>query len=97
VSVTAKVNPVAVIGSPAVGDQRTETLEGSPPLPEVMADFVNPPIIQAVFVGDALKVGRDTALFVPPTLKSETPEEGVAYRVGEVGQPSTVNLNSTAV
>ena len=95
-SVTAKVNPVAVIGSPAVGDQTTETLEGSPPLPEVMPDFINP-IIQAVFAGDVLKVGRDTALFVPPTMKSEEPEGVDTVKAGGLGHPSTVNLNSTAV
>jgi hypothetical protein len=72
VSVTAKVNPLDVLEFPAVGYQSTVTLAGSPLL-EVMADFVNP-MMQAAFGGDTLKVGRDTALFVPPMVKFEAPE-----------------------
>jgi hypothetical protein len=64
VSVTAKLNPVAVLASPAVGDQSTDTLVGSPVLPEVMGDFVRT-IMQLIFAGLTLKVGRETAVFVP--------------------------------
>ena len=51
VSLTAKINPVASLASPAVGDQSTVTLAGSPPLPEVITDFVINPIMQNLFAG----------------------------------------------
>jgi hypothetical protein len=61
---------VAVLGSPALGDQSTDTLDASPPLPGVITDFVNP-MMQAEFVGFTLKVGSVTALFDLPMVKSE--------------------------
>ena len=61
---------VAVFGSPALGDQSTDTLDSSPELLEVMTDFVNP-MLQAEFEGLTLKVGSVTALFDPPMVKSE--------------------------
>jgi hypothetical protein len=63
VSVTAKLNPVAELASPEVGDQSTDTLLGSPALPEVIDDFVRT-IMQEVFVGFTLKVGREAAVLV---------------------------------
>jgi hypothetical protein len=61
---------VAVLASPALGDQSTDTLDASPPLSGVITDFVNP-MMQAEFAGFTLKVGSVTALFDPPILKSE--------------------------
>jgi hypothetical protein len=97
VSITAKVRPVAVAESRGLGDQLTETFVKSPPSPEVMADFVNP-IMQLILTGDTLKVGRVTAVFVPPAKKSEEPEAEVTNKIGMVGQvsPSIVKMKFTA-
>jgi hypothetical protein len=51
VSVTANTRPVAVLASPALGDQSADTLEGSPPFPEVIADFVNLIIVGVEITG----------------------------------------------
>ena len=91
-SLIAKVKPVAVLASPEVGDQLTETLVKSPPSPEVILDFVINPKIQAVFTGFTLNIGKDTALFEPPMVKSEEPEEVDTSRVGGLGQPRTVTV-----
>jgi hypothetical protein len=69
VSLTVKVRLVAVLASPALGDQSTDTFEGSPPFPEVIPVMVNP-MTHAEFIGDTLKVGKETALFEPPMVKS---------------------------
>ena len=61
---------VAVLASPALGDQSTDTLDASPPLPGVITDFVNL-MMQAEFAGFTLKLGSVTALFDPPMVKSE--------------------------
>jgi hypothetical protein len=92
VSVTAKVNPVAVLAFPAVGDQSTVTLARSPPLPEVIPDFVINPIMQAELAGFTLKVGRATALFDSLMMKLDAPERDVRARVGGLGQPCTVTV-----
>ena len=68
-SLIVKVRPVAVVASPALGDHSIDTLDGSPPSPEVIPVMVNP-MTQAEFTGDTLKVGKETALFEPPMVKS---------------------------
>jgi hypothetical protein len=95
VSFNAKAIPVAVLESSAVGYQSTITFEGSPPSLEVMADFDNP-IMQNGFAGNTLKVGKDTALFKPPIVKSEEPE-GVVVREhgGGFTATDTVKLEIT--
>jgi hypothetical protein len=68
--------PVAELATPALGDQSTVTLEGSPPLPEVIVDFENPIMPSVVEItGKVLNVGKGTAVFDPPTMKSDAPEE----------------------
>jgi hypothetical protein len=63
-SFTAKLSPVAVPASPAVGDQTTETLDGVPELLEVIEDIVGGSRIQAEFA--IVNVGSVAALFEPP-------------------------------
>jgi hypothetical protein len=60
---------VAVFASPALGYQSTDTLDSSPPLPEVITDFVINPKLQAEFGELTLKLGSVTALFEPPMVK----------------------------
>ena len=86
-SLIAKAKPVAVLGSTAVGDQSTVTLEIDPPLPEVIPDFVNP-MTHAVFAGSILKVGKVTGEFDPPIVKSEVSEVDVETKVGGLGHAS---------
>jgi hypothetical protein len=88
--------PVAVLESTAVGYQSTITFEGSPPSLEVMADFDNP-MMQSGFAGNTLKEGKDTALFDPPIVKSEEPEEVVVVRehTGGFTATETVKLEIT--
>ena len=94
-SLAVNVRPVALLLSPAVGDQSTVTLAVSPPLPEVIDDFVSP-IVQAELAGFTLKVGRVTALFDPPMKKSEEPERVDTSKVGKLGQPRTVTVSEVS-
>jgi hypothetical protein len=57
-----------------------------------MSDFVSSPNTQLALAGFTLNVGRVPALFDPPIVKSEEPEEVDATRVGELGQPRTVTV-----
>ena len=74
---------VAVLASPALGDQSTDTLDSSPELPEVITDFVNP-IMQAGFAELTKKVGSVIALFDPSMVKSEVPGGGEEETRGQL-------------